>query len=59
MTDPQRVIALDMMSFGIGADDIVKGPVIKREIGARVGESSKTDDRVSVEKRRMLDVMRI
>jgi hypothetical protein len=46
-----------MMSFWIGADDIVKGPVIKREIGARVGESSETDGRVSVEKRRMLDVM--
>jgi hypothetical protein len=48
-----------MVSFGIGADDITKGPVIKRKIGARVGESSETDGRVSIEKWRMLDIVRI
>jgi hypothetical protein len=53
----QTVIALDDMSYGISTNDIMVGPIIKREVGARVWERPKTDRRISVEKRRMLSVV--
>jgi hypothetical protein len=56
-TYPQCVIALDVMSHRIGADDITKGPVVELEIGARVWERPETDPSVSIKERRVLDVV--
>ena len=56
-TYPQRVITLNVVSHWIGADDITKGPVAELEIGARIWERPKTDPRVSIKDRRVLDVV--
>jgi hypothetical protein len=48
---------LDVVSRWIGADDITKGPVAELEIGARIWERPETDPRVSIEDRRVLDVV--
>jgi len=54
---PQSVIALDMVSHGVGTDNVTEGPIAELKIGARVGECSQTDHRVSVKNGRMLNVV--
>jgi hypothetical protein len=56
---PQSIIALDVVRGGINSDDIVKGPVAKLEIGARVWKRSKANDRVGVKNRSMFNVVRV
>jgi hypothetical protein len=55
----QREIALDAMSYRISKDHITKGPVSKGEVGAGIWKCPKTNFRISIEKRRVLYVMRI
>jgi hypothetical protein len=46
-----------MMDYWISADDITKGPIAELEVGARIRKCPQTDPGVSIEDRRVLDVV--